>query len=397
MSGRLGSLAVAALALAVSVSAQYTWFAPDGSFAVEVSLENSPYLRLPMNRNAITSLAIVGDHAIGGTTARPGLSPFVFAVSLASRRLERLRDLAEVVPGQRAIPTGFSRAADGRLIAGTLPDTRGASGHLIAVGVRQGGSPLEISDLGIPVPGEGVFAVTVDAKRGVLYGVTHPSGRFFSKRLGGGGVTVLPGAEPSPAEVADLHGFVLEPEDYLSRRLAIDALGRVYGSKPINRLFRFDPEAARVEVLEAELPEGWGRRALGRVDSWATAPDGTLYGGSAADGQLFRLDPTSGRVTNLGKPTGMPRLPGLAFAADGRLYGAAGGGPGYTHLFRYDPRSGGYEDLGNPRFRMLEPGMEQAIPWRAFQIGSVAASEDGRWIALGEDEALSQLLVFPVR
>jgi hypothetical protein len=122
-----------------------------------------------------------------------------------------------------------------------------------------------------------------------------------------------------------------------------------------------------------------------------------LYGGCGADGQLFRLDPGSGRVTNLGKPTGMPGLPGLAFGSDGLLYGIAGGPPGYTHLFRYDPRTGGYQDLGNPRFRMKEPGMEQDIPWRAFQLATIAAAADGRWIALGEDEALSQLLVFPVR
>jgi hypothetical protein len=53
-------------------------------------------------------------------------------------------------------------------------------------------------------------------------------------------------------------------------------------------------------------------------------------------------------------------------------------------------------DLGNPRFTMTEPGLEQGIAWRGFQIGSIAASEDGRTIVLGEEETLSQLMVFPV-
>jgi hypothetical protein len=157
------------------------------------------------------------------------------------------------------------------------------------------------------------------------------------------------------------------------------------------------PDAGRVEILKEELPEGWGRRALGRVDSWALDAQGTLYGGCASEGQLFRLDPESRQVSNLGKPVQMPRVKGLAFAADGRLYGVAGGAPGYSHLFSYDPRSGSFLDLGNPRFEMKAPGIEQGIPWRGYQISTLAASEDGKFIILGEEESLSQLMVFPVQ
>jgi hypothetical protein len=45
---------------------------------------------------------------------------------------------------------------------------------------------------------------------------------------------------------------------------------------------------------------------------------------------------------------------------------------------------------------MTEPGIEQGIAWRGYRIGTVAASEDGRYIVLGETEALSQLMVFQV-
>ncbi len=186
-------------------------------------------------------------------------------------------------------------------------------------------------------------------------------------------------------------------DDALSRRLVLDRQGRVYGSYPVNKLFRFDPGQKKIETLADELPAVWGHAPLGRVDSWALAPDGTLYGGNAADGQLFRLDPATGKVANLGKPAVAPRLKGLAFAKDGSLYGVAGAAPGgYAHLFRYDPEHG-FTDLGNPRFIMKEPGIEQGIAWRGFQIATVAATEDGSSIAMGEEEALSQLMVFPVR
>jgi sugar lactone lactonase YvrE len=380
---------------AAPLAAQFTFFTPPGSFAVEVSLDNSPYPRLPMYRNAITSLEVVGDLAVGGTTAKAGLSPFLFAVSLSQKKLDRMYDLAGAIPGQRAIQSGFGRGPDGALYGGTMPAEAGGSGHLFRARLK--GNTFAVEDLGVPVEGQGVFAVAFDPKLETVYGICHPSGKFFAFPVKARSATVYDQAAPTRRELRSAHEFALEPDDVLCRRLVLDRQGRVYGSKPVNKLFRFDPRSKAVEILADELPEVWGRRALGRVDAWTVAPDGALYGGNAGDGQLFRLDPATGKVANLGKPAMMPRMHGLAFAADGKLYGVTGAEPGYAHLFSYDPAGRGFTDLGNPRFTMKEPGIEQGIAWRGFQIGTVAASEDGRYVAMGEDEALSQLMVFPVK
>ena len=392
MRGRTVALACA-LGVAPLVVAEYTFFTPPGSFAVEVSLDNSPYLRLPIYRNAITSLEVVGDYAIGGTSAHEGLSPFLFAVSLAKRKLEHMYDLAKAIPGQRAIVSGFGRGPDGALYGGTMVGRQGGSGHMFRA--RLGAAGFEVTDLGVPVPGEGVFAVACGPRAETIYGIAHPSGKFFAFDVRARNTRVSGDTSPTRRETGFLHQYAIEPADYLCRRLIVDRQGRIYGSKPVNKLFRFDPEKGAVTILADELPEGWGRRPLGRVDAWAVATDGTLYGGNAGDGQLFRLDPATGKVTNLGKPAMMPRIMGLGFAADGKLYGIAGARPGYAHLFRYDAAGRGFTDLGNPRFTMTEPGIEQGIAWRGFQIGTLAVSEDGRYVAMGEDEALSQLMVFP--
>ena len=375
------------------LNAEYKFFTPPGSFAVEVSLENSPYPRLPACRNAIASLAVVGDQAIGGTSAEKGLTPFLFAVSLSGRRLEQSVDLKTIIPGQRTIGSGFGRGLNGVLYAGTMPDDPAGDGHLLEIKVA--GGRLGVRDLGAPVAGEGIFALTADPNRGVLYGIAHPSGQFFEFNLKTSRAAAFKDTVPGERDRAFLQNYVLEPADYLCRRLIVDRKGRVFGSLPVNRLFRYDPDVRRISVLEAELPEGWGRRALGRADAWTMAPDGILYGGCSGDGQLFRLDPDTGRVSNLGKPAQMPGMKGLAFGADGRIYGVAGGAPGYSHLFCYDPREQNFTDLGNPRFEMKGPGIEQGIWWRGFQIGTLAASEDGRLIVMGEEETLSQLMVFP--
>jgi hypothetical protein len=382
-----------AAALFLPLSAQYKFFSPESSFTVEVSLDGSPYTRLPIYRNAITSLEVAGDYAVGGTSAASGLSPFLFAVSLSKREVTAIFPLDRALPGQRALQSGFARSPDGWLYAGTMPVNPAEGGHVLRA--RMSGKDLQAEDLGAPVPGEGIFAIASDSRTGAVYGLSHPSGKFFVFDPKTRKAEVYDQTAPSRQARGQLRSFALQPEDWLSRRLAVDRTGRVYGSQPVNRIFRFDPRTRKIELLSDELPEVWGRRALGRVDAWAMGPDGALYGGNAGDGQLFRLDPDTGRVRNLGKPAMMPRLKGLAFAADGKLYGLAGAPPGYTHLFRYDHVKG-FVDLGNPRFEMIARGIEQGIAWRGFHIGTLAASEDGKYIVLGEEEALSQLMVFPV-
>jgi hypothetical protein len=371
------------------------FFNPPGSYAIEVSLENSPYLRLPLNRNAMTALHVAGDRVVGGTAAKAGRSPFLFLASLSERRLVHAFDVETAVPGQRAIAAGFGRAAGGALIAGTLPQPgAGASGHLLRVEIA--GGELRVRDLGMPVAGEGVFAVTVDAQRNHAYGLAHPSGRFFDFDLASGRSVIHAETAPDTVELKAYVEFALKPEQYLSRQLVLDRQGRVYGSQAAGKLFRFDPAAGRIEILAARIPAIWDRGRIASVDAWTLAPDGSLYGGNAADGQLFRFDAASGAIRNLGKPIGMPRMKGLGFAANGKLYGLAGGAPGHAHLFTYDPREQSFEDLGQPNFTLVGEGLVPGITWRGYQLSALAVSEDGRTIVLGDDEILSQLMVFPV-
>lgn len=391
-------LTAALLVLAsLHVSAQYSFFKPAGAFAIEVSLENSSMTRLPIYRNSISSLTVVGDLIIGGTNAQEGLSPFVFTASLKGRELKEYKDLSEVVPGQKGIVTGFHRS--GRtLFAGTIPNgqaTGNKDGHIISVTVGENGIS-KIADLGVPVPGEGIHALAINEKTGILYGVSYPRGVFFTFDIKSKNGKVYNDLVPNTAMLGKLKGeFGLLPDNYICKALAVDNAGNVYGSLPINRLFYFDPRTEKFQILKDSLPEVWGRNVLGQVESWTKSKDGKLYGGNAGDGQLFMIDPSTKRVKNLGKAVMVNRLRGLTFGKDGNLYGIAGALPGYAHLFRYNEKEG-FKDYGNPEFDMVAPGIEQGIAWRGFQLGTIAASEDGKYIVMGEDESLSQLLVFPV-
>lgn len=375
---------------------QYTFFTPEGSFAIEVSLENTDMKRLPIYRNSITSLAVLGDYAVGGTTAETGLSPFVFTASLKDREVTNILDVAEVIKGQQKIGSGFVKGNEGQLFAGTIAQAPGEGGHLIKVSLNKKGK-IGIEDLGIPVAGEGVYTITSNASVTTLYGVTYPSGYFFTFDIESKECKVYKEVAPSEKVAFSLiDHFSVTPEDFLSRALITDKDGLVYGSLPYGKIFYFNPTKETFTTMDEELPEVWGRRSLGQVHSWLKTTDGKVYGTNRADGQLFELNTNTKKVKNLGKPIMMPGIAGLAEGADGKIYGIAGEAPGYAHLFSYS-ESEGFKDYGNPQFDMVAPGIEQGIAWRGFQLSSIASSEDGSYIVMGEGEALSQLMVFPAK
>jgi hypothetical protein len=239
--------------------------------------------------------------------------------------------------------------------------------------------------------------LTSDKEFCKLYGISYPSGNFFSFDIKSGKTKLFKDLAPKKEVIHSLdEQFSLKPEDFLSKALITDDQGLVYGSLPFGKLFYFDPTDETLHELDIELPEAWGRRSLGQVQCWLKTKEGKLYGGNHADGQLFEINLSTKQIKNIGKPIMMPSISGLVEGADRRIYGIAGGKPGYSHLFSYDEHFG-FKDYGNPEFEMIAPGIEQGILWRGFQLATIAASDNGKYIVMGEDESLSQLLVFPVK
>ena len=376
--------------------AQYTFFKPKESFAIEVSLPNTELKRIPIYRNSISSLIVDKDLIIGGTSAEKGLAPFIFVASLKLHQILEIKDINDVIKGQQAIRSGLCHGNNNLFYAGTLAnkktDGSNGDGHLIQLEIGQDNT-IKIKDLGIPVTGEGIFSLVSDAEGNSLYGVTYPTGIFFKYNIETKEVKMYKDIAVTKKDIDTLNEYDLWPEDYLSKSL-IQSQGLIYGSMPINRIFYFDPKDETFNII-GNIPEVWGRRTLGQVGSWALSPDGKIYGGNSGDGQLFEINPVNKEIRNLGKPIGMNQLRGLCFGKDNKLYGIAGGKPGYSHLFSYDDKAG-FTDFGNPEFNMVAPGIEQGILWRGFQLGTITSSKDGKYIVMGEDESLSQLLIFAI-
>jgi len=242
--------------------------------------------------------------------------------------------------------------------------------------------PCQIADLGIPVPGEGFYALAIDRVRDVIYGLTTPNGQFFSYSIPGAKFTVH-------GRVADrkIPGEKFEDEKNIARAIALDASGNAFTSGENAALFRFDGANQRLEKLALSAPTVPGREPYNRVDAWAVDRAGMLYGGTS-DGYLFRLDPRRLELANLGKPLNQYRIRGLVFSRNGRLYGVGGDDDEMARLFSYDPVRGVYELLG-----MIDVNRRPYYSWQAYLIDALAIGPDDT-IYLGQAERKSKLYLF---
>jgi outer membrane protein assembly factor BamB len=82
----------------------------------------------------------------------------------------------------------------------------------------------------------------------------------------------------------------------------------------------------------------------GPIDSMINGGDGFLYIGTGL-GELYRLDPETGKSEYLGRPTAQNRMPCLCVGPDGMIY-AAGGDLDVSHFVRYDRSTKAFDVLG---------------------------------------------------
>ena len=231
-------------------------------------------------------------------------------------------------------------------------------------------------DLGQVAEHEGVYSLTADPAKHTLYGVTFPSGIFFSVNLASGEIKT--------------HGKLFErtgigADEYfrpVPRALAVDASGVVWTSGNGGWVFRYDPAHDALEQTKLRLPGVPGREFLNVIDTLVPGPEGVLYG-ATSDGYLFRLDTAHLHAVNLGRPYDDARIPAMIYGPDGKFYGAAGSPKGICRVFSYDPKESEFRVLG-----LIEKRDPANYDWLMFQIGAMADDAEGRlYFAEGESPA----------
>ena len=379
---------------------------------------------IPANSSAITSLMTSRDGTIYGGTS--GEEAYLFLFDPA---INKVRHLGKV-PGQGGIhhalvqdyhegsiyfgtgknmlePLALTPGAPGgehidqllwRDIKNSFRDYPG--GHLYRYRPAESNSrvklpdmPCDAEDLGIPVPGNSIYALAFDHRKRQIYGLTYPDGRFF--------VYDIRAAKPVDVGPVDEEVVFHGPERHwrsLPRALLVDDSGRVFTSGTGGALIYYSPASGKLVRTGIQVPGDYYHVQFYRdhavIECLALSPSGLIYGGTC-DGYLFSLDsrgsePRAMKLVNLGKARASRRLRCLAIGANGKVYFMAGerSAARPCQCYCYDPHSGGFEDLG-----LLIVDRSPYYYWRGYQFDSMTTGIDGT-IYLGESDRRAHLFLF---
>ncbi|HNS20306.1 MAG TPA: hypothetical protein PKH24_07390 [Sedimentisphaerales bacterium] len=276
-------------------------------------------------------------------------------------------------------------------------------GHFLAYDM----ATKKFEDLGKAPRGEGILTMTMDTRRGRLYGLTWPAGHFLrydlaKKELKDLGPISREGENGKGEQYRTLcRSFVVDPHD-----------GSVYYTVGDGEIFRYLYDRDAIEVVTGDDmrkdylglydPTSAGHMAYNWRQTVWYEPERAVYGVHGNSGYLFRFDPKVPEVQIVDRITSLPSQRsgmfdqfsygylGFTLGPDGKTLYYLAGGPIYVdgkrlagksktamgeskglenlHLITYDIPARRYTDHG-PIF--YEDGR------RPYYVNSMAVGKDG--------------------
>ncbi len=243
-----------------------------------------------------------------------------------------------------------------------------------------------VEDMGVASAGDGIYALAIDKKRNIIYGLTYPSGHFFSYEISGKRFTGLGRTN----EKIVFHG----PERNwrtLPRALVCDQTGRVFTSGSGGFMHYYQPGDKSLTVTRIKIPGEYypveAYEGYPTVEYFTKDVNGLIYGASC-DGYLFSFEPEKMKLNNLGKPRLTRRIRALSIGCDGKVYIIAGERTEPGRLFSYDPQGGTFCDLG-----VMAVDRSPYYSWRGDQFDCMTTGPEGT-IYIGESDRRGHLFLF---
>lgn len=291
----------------------------------------------------------------------------------------------EMPHGRRAIETQLW--AD---IKAKYKDYEG--GHLFLYDPKEGDGAVyfteetaKVKDLGIAVPGNSIYAMTLNPDKTKIYGISYPDAVFFEYDI-------------KSATFRD-HGKWMEMLSYpgperswrgVPRAIVCTADGKVWSSGDNGLMRCYNPETDAVETTDMRVPgEYWETQnynAFPVVEQLFTEADGSIFG-TSSDGFVFRAMPAYDDVVNLGKPRVERRVRAATRGLDGRYYMICGEKDNVCRLFSYADGEG-FTDFG-----VLGVDRSPSYAKIAYQFDSMSTAPDGS-IFIGESDRRAKLFIY---
>lgn len=294
-------------------------------------------------------------------------------------------------------------------------------GHFLSYDMATG----RFENLALAPEHEGIITMNMDASRGRLYGITWPTGYFIRYDLARKELKNL-------GPIAD-HGENGKGSTYetICRSLAIDPRdGSVYFTNSVGTIFRYRVDSDAISTVSGDNmvkdyfgtydPHSAGNMGYNWRQSAWYGTGNSIYGVHGNSGYLFRFDPAAERIDVLERITSEPSRRsgmfdefsygylGFALAPDGHTLHYLTGGPVYKngrrvaginstakgeskgiedlHLITYDIEASRYADNGAI---FLENGDRPAY------VNSIAVGKDGMVYALSRVNGRGDLIGFP--
>ncbi|MFC1562613.1 hypothetical protein ACFL4Z_01015 [candidate division KSB1 bacterium] len=373
---------------------------------------------IPANSCAVTSLLNSSNGMIYGGTS--GEEAYLFVFDPSTNKVKHLGKMK----GEEGIHHSLAEGKDGSIYIGTgksmfkeISISKGGigreyfdvtlwkdiknyykdypGGHLYRYNPRESNAKIklpdmdcEVLDLGIPVPNNSIYTLTVSPGGDEIYGITYPDGHFFIYNISR---AIFEDKGEIDKSIV-FHG----PERYwrsLPRALVCDDGGNVYTSSTNGEIVYYSPSSGEFVSTGLRIPGDYypakSYRDYAVVECFAKSEDGLIYGG-ASDGHLFSFSVENMELINLGKPRVSRRMRALTVDSDGKVYMIAGdqSKTKYCQFYCYDPERGGFEDFG-----VLMVDRSPYYYWRGHQFDCMTTARDGT-IYLGESERRAHLFIY---
>lgn len=216
-------------------------------------------------------------------------------------------------------------------------------GHLLAYDLRSG----KFEDFGIAPGREGILSFNMDTKRGRLFALTWPSGVFYRYDL------ATKNQKSFGKQCAEGEAAVGANYRTVCRSIAVDLDdGSAYFTTSEGTILRYDPATDSVAPVEGEDmkkdyfglydPISPGHMGYNWRSTFWRAKDKMIYGVHGNSGYLFRFDPRAPRIEVLDRITSEPSKRcgmfdqfsygylGFGLGPDGKTVSYLTGGPIYV-------------------------------------------------------------------
>lgn len=268
-------------------------------------------------------------------------------------------------------------------------------GHLYRYDPAQGDDDVyfdraeaQVTDLGVAVPGNSIYAMTIDREKSRIYGISYPDAEFFEYDIASGAFI--------------RHGAWMSMRSYpgperswrgVPRALVCGEDGKVYSSGDDGLICCFDPATRRISATGMRIPgEYWETQNYNGfpVVEQLLAYDGRSLLGSTSDGFVFRAWPDTERIVVYGKPRVERRVRAMTLGQDERLYLICGEKDNVCRLFSYDlsKRGEGFLDYG-----VLGVDRSPYYAKIGYQFDAMCTAQDGT-IFIGESDRRAKLFFY---